>query len=186
LAGVACSLGQCDRLGSWQLLDWLCLRLLDGFIIPIGSTNLALSDWCPLSRRRRQPCGASEVISNARSDPDLMSSDRLPRHRHLWIYTAVSVKRSKPTNGRIVRTKSSKAHDAAWSRRSETSRQPPPICNPLKQNVENIPTKREIIRVIPRPLKPGHQPSLLRRNVRQPIIRTELQQLSRLSAATEY
>ena len=73
-----------------------------------------------------------------------MSSDRLPHHRHLRIYAAVSVKRSKPTNDRIVRAKSSKAHHAAWSRRSETSRQPPPICNPLTQNVENIPAQREI------------------------------------------
>ena len=111
--------------------------------------------------------------------PDLMSSDRLPHHRHLRIYAAVSVKRSKPTNDRIVRAKSSKAHHAAWSRRSETSRQPPPICNPLTQNVENIPAQREIIRMIATPFKPGHQPSPIRRNVREPIIRPELQQLER-------
>jgi hypothetical protein len=85
-----------------------------------------------------------------------------------------------------------KAHHATKSMVENLSteyasrQQPPPIRDPLTQHVEHITTKREIIRVIPRPLKPGHQPSLLRRNVRQPIIRTELQQLSRLSAATEY
>ena len=50
-----------------------------------------------------------------------------------------------------------------------------PIRDPLMQHVENIPAQTEIIRMRLRPLEPGHQPSPIRRNVREPIIRTELQ-----------
>src|SRR5215217_7800142 len=103
----------------------------------------------------------------------------------LRMYPAVSLKRSKRrTGGTAGRNPHGRTTPHSREGRNLLAeygswQQPPPIRDPLTQNVENIPTKREIIRVIPRPLKPGLQPSPIRRNVRQPIIRPKLQQLER-------
>ena len=101
----------------------------------------------------------------------------------VWVPRALRHRRKANRPAEIL-----KAHHATKSRWSKPSteygsrQQPPPIRDPLTQHVEHIPTKREIIRVIPRPLKPGLQPSLIRRNVpnsRQPIVRPEHHQLER-------
>ena len=79
-----------------------------------------------------------------------------------------------------------KAHHARDGRNLSTDygsrQQPPPIRDPLTQHVEHITTKREIIRVIPRPTqtRPSTKPHTAKRpNSRQPIVRPELNQLER-------
>src|SRR5215216_7771386 len=96
----------------------------------------------------------------------------------LRMYLAVSLKCSKRRTGGTA-GRNPHRRTTPHSREGRTLlaeygswQQPSPIRDPLTQHVEHITTKREIIRVIPRPLKPGLQPSLIRRNVpnsRQPI-----------------
>src|SRR5215207_9980309 len=63
---------------------------------------------------------------------------------------------------------------------SDSRTQPTLISSTSPQRVENIP-KTEIIRVIPGPFKPGHQPSPIRRNTiaTNPVVAAEHLQLER-------
>jgi hypothetical protein len=103
----------------------------------------------------------------------------------LRMYLAVSLKRSKRrTGGTAGRNPHGRTTPHSREGRNLIAeygswQQPPPIRDPLTQHVEHIATQTEIIRMRTRPLKTGHQPSPIRRNVRQPIIRPKLQQLER-------
>src|SRR5215217_6812108 len=103
----------------------------------------------------------------------------------LRMYPAVSLKRSKRrTGGTAGRNPHGRTTPHSREGRNLLAeygswQQPPPIRDPLTQHVEHIATQTEIILMRTRPLETGHQPSPIRRNVRQPIIRPKLQQLER-------
>jgi hypothetical protein len=101
-------------------------------------------------------------------------------------YPAVSVKYSKPRNGKIVRAKSLRcatlhSRDGRKPAAEYGSRlQAPPIRNSLAKHVEHIPTQTDIIRMRLRPLKPGLMPPLQRRHaITNPVVATKHLQLKR-------
>jgi hypothetical protein len=78
-----------------------------------------------------------------------------------------------------VKPQQPRRHKLHWSTMHSHLSQPPPKRSTGRKRIQHIATETGIIRVVAAPFKPGHQPSPVRRNIREPIVRPELQQLER-------